>query len=519
MADIQLHNQTAPAIEMRGISKRFGHVVANDDVHFDARFGEVHALVGENGAGKSTLMSVLAGVYRADSGSLAINGKTVDFKSPRDAIASGIGMVYQHFRLVESFTVVENVALGDADTPIRLELRQLADTLRDLGKRFGLDVNPEARIWQLSVGEQQRVEILRLLHRGARILVFDEPTAVLTPHESTSLIKTLREMAAQGFCVIFISHKLNEVLAVADRITVLRRGRTVATKDAATTSRAELAQLMVGRELASTLLTERYVTDHEMREVRLSASGLEAMSDSGLPALRSVSFEVHGGEILGVAGVAGNGQRELAEVLTGLRPAASGSFRINGLEMTNQSPAKIARAGVAHVPEDRIGTGLVRGLDLAGNAILRAYRKHPIARKTIISRRSVAHFADRLIASHNVQPASRTARMRDLSGGNQQKLLIGRELAMNPTVMIAVHPTRGVDVGASEAIHAAFRTLREQNAATLLISEDLDELFELCDRIAVLYDGAIQGTVPADRARLDEIGLMMAGGAVEYILA
>ena len=519
MQETQPHNPKPPAIEMRGISKRFGHVIANDDVHFEARFGEVHALVGENGAGKSTLMSVLAGIYRADSGSLSISGQGVEFTSPRDAIASGIGMVYQHFRLVESFTVAENVALGSEDTPIRLELHQLAGTLRQLGKKYGLEVNPDARIWQLSVGEQQRVEILRLLHRGARILVFDEPTAVLTPQESTSLISTLREMAAQGFCVIFISHKLNEVLAVADRITVLRRGRAVATKDAATTTRAELAQLMVGRELAATLLIERHVADHETRDVRLSVRRLEALSDIRLPALRSVSFDIHGGEILGVAGVAGNGQRELAEALTGLRSVSSGSFSINGVEMTNQSPAKIARAGVAHVPEDRIGTGLVRGLDLAGNAILRAYRSRPIARGPIISRWSVAQFTDRLIASQDVQPAERTARLRDLSGGNQQKLLIARELAMNPTVMIAVHPTRGVDVGASEAIHAAFRALRDQNAATLLISEDLDELFELCDRIAVLYDGAIQGIVPADRGRLDEIGLMMAGGAAEHIPA
>jgi simple sugar transport system ATP-binding protein len=504
---------------MLGISKRFGHVVANDGVSFDARYGEVHALVGENGAGKSTLMSVLAGIYRADSGSLAVNGQNVEFKSPRDAIASGIGMVYQHFRLVESFTVAENVALGAEDTPILLELRETAEKLRQLGKRFGLEINPDAKIWQLSVGEQQRVEILRLLHRGARILVFDEPTAVLTPQESESLIATLREMAAQGFCVIFISHKLTEVLTVADRITVLRRGRALATREAESTTRAELAQLMVGRELAVTLLTERHVAGHETQCVRLSVSSLAAQSDTGLSALRSVSFDVRGGEILGIAGVAGNGQRELAETLTGLRPATSGSFRVNGVEMTNQSSAKIARAGVAHVPEDRIGTGLVRGLDLAGNAILRAYRATPISRGPFISRRAVAQFADRLIASQDVQPAARTARLRDLSGGNQQKLLIARELAMNPTVMVAVHPTRGVDVGASEAIHAAFRELRDRDAATLLISEDLDELFELCDRIAVLYDGAFQGIVPADRERLEEIGLMMAGGAAEQISA
>ena len=314
-----------PAIEMRGISKRFGQVVANDDVSFEAQFGEVHALVGENGAGKSTLMSVLAGVYRADAGTLAVSGEIVEFKAPRDAIRlrnsdgvpafSGWWIRSQSLRT----SLLAPKRLPSAWTCVGRQRNS-----GQLGKRFGLEINPDARIWQLSVGEQQRVEILRLLHRGARILVLDEPTAVLTPQESASLIATLRAMAAQGFCVIFISHKLNEVLAVADRITVLRRGRSIATHAAASTTRAELAQLMVGRDLAATLLVERHVARHDTQDVRLAVSGLEALSDSRLPALRSVTLEVRGGEILGIAGVAGNGQRELAEALTGLRPVTSG---------------------------------------------------------------------------------------------------------------------------------------------------------------------------------------------------
>jgi len=502
-----------PAIEMRGVTKRFGATVANDAVDFVARFGEVHALVGENGAGKSTLMSILAGLYRPDAGTLAVAGEAVRFRSPGEAIERGIGMVYQHFMLVEPFTVAENVLLGQAATGPRLETRRVERELGELGRRYGLAVEPRARIWQLSVGEQQRVEILRLLHRGARILVLDEPTAVLTPQEAAGLVATLRGLAADGFCVVFISHKLDEVLAVADRITVLRRGRAVATVGAGETDRRHLARLMVGRDLAS-LVEDHTEEPHEAvapGEVVLELARVRAAGDKGLPALNGIDLLVRAGETLGVAGVAGNGQRELAEVVTGLRRATAGRVRIGGADLTNRSPGEIARAGVAHVPEDRLATGLVAGMDVAGNAILRRYRRPPLARGPFLVPRAVAAFCDRLLAEHDVKAAGRGAKLGTLSGGNQQKLLLARELAGDPRLIVAVHPTRGVDVGAVEAIHALLRAQRARGAATLLISEDLDELLALADRIAVLYEGRVVGTVPPSGADPERIGLLMAG--------
>ncbi len=496
---------------MVGITKRFGSVVANDNVTFSAQKGEVHALIGENGAGKSTLMSVLAGMYRPDAGILRINGQEVALRSPRDAIAHGIGMVYQHFMLVDSFTVTENVLLGQQTSGLNLESETVERELRELSRRYGLGVDPRAHVWQLSVGEQQRVEILRLLHRGARTLVFDEPTAVLTPQESDDLIRTLREMAAEGFCIIFISHKLDEVIAVADRITVLRRGTVVGSVNARETTRPEIARMMVGRELAGTLLHDEDIADHRLGDVVLDLRNVRAFGDKGLPALNGVSFEIHAGETLGIAGVAGNGQRELAEVITGLRHVEDGEISLEGKRITNRHPRVIARSGMAHVPEDRLGTGLVGSLDLSNNAILRNYQDRPIARGPYLAARAIASFTDRLIGDYDVKTPGRSTRLRELSGGNQQKLLIARELAGEPAAIVAVHPTRGVDVGASEAIHDVLRTQRLRGAATLLISEDLDELLALCDRIAVIYEGRIMGIVPSKGADPEMIGLMMAG--------
>ena len=502
-----------PAIAMRGISKRFGPVVANDRVDFDAGWGEVHALVGENGAGKSTLMSILAGLYRPDSGVIEIDGEPVKFRSPRDAIAHGIGMVYQHFMLVEPFSVAENVLLGERRSGVNLETARVERELAELSEKYGLGVDPQARIWQLSVGEQQRVEILRLLYLGARILVFDEPTAVLTPQEAHGLLRTLRGMAAQGFSVVFISHKLDEVLEVADRISILRRGQIVATTTAAESDRRTLARQMVGRELAA-LVEHPAEEPHEAvapREAVLELRGVSALGEKGLPALHDVDLEVRAGETLGIAGVAGNGQTELAEIVTGLRRVTGGSIAINGTPMTNRPAAEIARAGVAHVPEDRLATGLIGGMDLSENAILREYDRPPLCSGPFLSTRAVATFTDRLISLHDVKTPGRWAKLRTLSGGNQQKLLLGRELAGEPRLIVAVHPTRGVDIGATEAIHAALREQRTRGAATLLISEDLDELLALSDRIAVLFDGRVMGVVPARGADAEEIGLMMAG--------
>jgi simple sugar transport system ATP-binding protein len=500
------------AVAMIGITRRFGSVVANDDVTFIARNGEVHALIGENGAGKSTLMSILAGFYRPDAGELRIGGRPVQFRSPGDAIAAGIGMVYQHFMLVDSFTVAENILLGLPDTGIVLDLDEAAAKITDYSARYGLQVDPRATIWQLSVGEQQRVEIIRLLIRGATTLVFDEPTAVLTPQESADLLRTMRSLATEGFCVIFISHKLGEVEAVADRVTVLRHGAVVDTVEAGATDRRALARMMVGRDLAVALLDESGIEpDSASGAVTLAVEDLGAMGDKGFPALRGVSFEVRAGETLGIAGVAGNGQRELAEVITGLRPATAGAVRLSGADITNAHPGAIARSGVAHIPEDRLGTGLVGPVDLSSNAILRTYRQSPIARGPMLATRAIARFADRLINDYQVSPANHAARLRDLSGGNQQKLLIARELAGEPAAIVAVHPTRGVDVGASESIHGVLRDQRARGAATLLISEDLDELIALCDRIAVIYEGTLMGIVTPRAADPETLGLMMAG--------
>ena len=506
-----------PVVEMIDISKRFGAVRANDQVTFQAFAGEVHALVGENGAGKSTLMSILAGMYRPDGGIFRIDGNPVQFESPKDAISHGIGMVYQHFMLVDSFTVAENVMLGQREGSFRLDHHRIERELAELSERYGFQIDPHAYIWQLSVGEQQRVEILRLLHRGARTLVFDEPTAVLTPQESQSLIRNLRSLAEQGFCVIFISHKLDEVLEVADRITVLRRGKVIGSMPRGMTTRVELARMMVGRELAQALLRDQGIESHQMGETRLELSGVSARGDRQQPALDDVSFTVKSGETLGIAGVAGNGQRELAEVITGLRPATSGTIRLGSQSITNQSPRQIARAGIAHIPEDRLGTGLVGALDLSQNAIMRRYRLHPLSRGSFLVRRAVAKFTDGLIEQYDVKSAGRRARLRDLSGGNQQKLLIARELSGEPQAIVAVHPTRGVDVGASEAIHQVLWEQRRRGAATVLISEDLEELLALSDRIAVLFEGRIAGIVDARTATREEIGLLMTGSRIEAL--
>jgi simple sugar transport system ATP-binding protein len=463
-------------------------------------------------------MSILTGLYQPDEGVIEIDGKPVAFSSPRDAIAAGIGMVHQHFMLVEPFTVAENVVLGLPQKGRGIERLETATVERELtalGKQYGLEVDPKAHIWQLSIGEQQRVEIIRLLHRGARILILDEPTAVLTPQEAQGLITVLRGMAAQGFAVVFISHKLDEVLAVADRITVLRRGKTIATVDAEQTDRHELARLMVGRELAAVVEGEAPSNVPLMRtpEPVLSAIDIHADGDRGYPALKGLEFAIHGGEILGIAGVAGNGQRELAEVLTGLRRATRGRVMLGESDITNRPAGEIAAAGMAHVPEDRLTTGLVGTMDLSSNAILRQYKDDPLSKGPFLIDRAIAEFTESLLSEYDVTPARRSSKVGLLSGGNQQKLLLGRELSGRPKAIVAMHPTRGVDVGATETIHRLLDLQRERGAAILLISEDLDELIATCDRIAVIYDGRITGVVDARTANPAEIGLLMTGGA------
>jgi simple sugar transport system ATP-binding protein len=498
---------------MRHITKRFPGVLANDAVDFEARVGEVHALLGENGAGKSTLSNILTGLYRPDEGEIELRGEPVRFQSPRDAIDAGIGMVHQHFHLVEPFTVAENIVLGEHRPEARsfvIRPRSIEKQVSGLGDRYHLGIDPRARVWQLSIGEQQRVEILKVLYREAKILILDEPTAVLTPQEADALFATLRQMADEGRTVIFISHKLHEVKAVSDRVTVLRGGRAVATRETVDATPRELAALMVGREVELSRRIERAVPPGE--DAALNVANVSVKGDRGEEAVRDISFVIRGGEILGVAGVAGNGQRELAEAITGLRAPSQGSLLVHGRSVRVGDPRAAIEAGVAHVPEDRLGTGVASSLSIAENAVLKSYRERPASRGPILSWRAIRANAHDLIERYRVAAPGAHARARDLSGGNLQKLVLGREFAGKPRVLIAASPTRGLDVGAIETVHAYLREAASEGVGILLISEDLDEVMALSDRVVVMYEGALTGEFDPGVATIEEIGLAMAGG-------
>jgi general nucleoside transport system ATP-binding protein len=501
-----------PAVSLRGITKRFPGVVANDGVDFEAGVGEVHALLGENGAGKSTLSNILTGLYRPDEGEIELYGRRVEFHSPRDALDAGIGMVHQHFRLVTPFTVAENVALGDHRAEGRSFLvrrRAIERHVRELSERYGLAVDPRARIWQLSLGEQQRVEILKALYREARILILDEPTAVLTPQEADALFVTLRAMADEGRTVIFISHKLHEVKAVSDRVTVLRAGKTVATVDTAEATPRSLAALMVGREVDVNRRQER---GGEIGAPALELDDLWADGDRGAPAVKGVSLAVNAGEIVAIAGVAGNGQRELAETVTGMRRHTRGTIRVHGRKLRGGDAREAIRAGVAHVPEDRLGTGVAPSLSIASNVVLKSYRRRDVSRGPLLRLRAIRDLALDLIARYDVRTSGPDVPARQLSGGNLQKVVLAREFSGEPRVLVVASPTRGLDVAAIETVHAYLREAASRGVAVLLISEDLDEILALADRVAVLYDGRIVGERDAESAGIEEIGLLMAGG-------
>ena len=501
-----------PAVEMRGITKLFPGVVANDRVDFAAAVGEVHALLGENGAGKSTLSNILTGLYRPDEGQIFLHGQQVHFHSPRDALDAGIGMVHQHFRLVEPFTVAENIVLGDhrgEGRAFRLRPRTTERRVAEISKRYGLHVHPRARIWQLSVGEQQRVEILKALYREARVLILDEPTAVLTPQEAEVLFETLREMAAEGRTVIFISHKLHEVKAVADRVTILRGGRSIATVDASDATPRSLAALMVGRELAGPR------PDQQVRgagDLVLEVEDLSVQGDRGGQAVKRAALRVRAGEIVAVAGVAGNGQRELAEAIAGIRAPAQGRVRVGGRTLRGGDPRAAIGAGVAYVPEDRLGTGLAPSLSIASNFVLKAYREPVASRGPLLRLRTIRNRAVELIRRYRIAAPGPHAPARQLSGGNLQKVVLAREFSARPRVLVAAAPTRGLDVGAIEAVHAYVRDAAADEVAVLLISEDLDEILALADRIMVMYEGAILGEFTSGEADVEDIGLLMAGG-------
>jgi len=496
------------AVEMRGIVKRFPGVLANDHVDFDLRQGEVHALLGENGAGKSTLMNVLAGLYKPEEGNILLNGKRVHFNSPRDAIAAGLGMVHQHFMLVPSQTVTENIILGLSAPRFFLPLDKLDKEIVALQERYGLKVDPKAKIWQLSVGEQQRVEVLKMLYRGAKVLIMDEPTAVLTPQEIDELFITLRGMVAQGHSIVFISHKLHEVLSIANRVTVLRGGKVTASGlSAEGVSKADLAQLMVGREVVFTVQKKPV----KAGDVVLSVENVCAENDRGVPALREFGLQVRAGEIIGIAGVAGNGQSELAQVITGLRKCTCGRVVINGEDIANQDPRAAIKRHVAHVPEDRHHVGSSPGLSLADNLIMKSYREAPISAGWVLNRPVIRKQARTLKQEYDIVAPNIDVQARLLSGGNLQKAILAREMTAGPKLIVAVQPTRGLDVGAIEAVHNVLLREREKGTAILLISEELEEIMSLSDCVIGIYEGRNMGELKAEEATLTEIGLMMAG--------
>ena len=500
------------AVEMRSIVKRFPGVVANDHVDFACQVGEVHALLGENGAGKSTLMNVLAGMYRPEAGEILVSGKRVVLHSPQEAIAHGIGMVHQHFMLVPPHTVAENIVLGLNKPRFLLNLSRIEEQVAALSEQYGLSVNPRAKIWELSVGEQQRVEVLKMLYRGAKVLILDEPTAVLTPQEVEVLFHTLRDMTKRGHSIVFISHKLDEVVAIADRVTVLRRGKvTAANVPAKGTTKAQLAQLMVGREVLFQVDKKKA----QPGDVVLAVEGLCADNDRGLPALREVSLQVRAGEIVGVAGVAGNGQRELAEALTGLRRPVTGKMMLGNVALDSHTQWLNLGRQLAHVPEDRAAFGSVPELSVAENLILKRFYRPPISSGWSINAAAVRQNANRLVGQYQIATPTIETPVRMLSGGNLQKVILARETSERPQLMVAVHPTRGLDIGATESVYKILVEQRDAGAAILLISEDLDELLSLSDRLIVLYEGQIAGEMPAEGADIHTIGLMMAGAKAD----
>jgi simple sugar transport system ATP-binding protein len=498
------------SLEMRGIVKRFPGVLANDQVNFDVRSGEVHALLGENGAGKSTLMKILYGLYQADEGQILINGEPVSIQSPTDAINLGIGMIHQHFMLVESLTVAENVALGlpSSRGPLT-DIQRVSERILELAELYGLQVDPEAYIWQLSVGQQQRVEIIKALYRGAALLILDEPSAVLTPQEVDELFVIMRQMTADGHALIFISHKLHEVIEICQRVTVLRDGRMIGSRPTSETSKADLGNWMVGRDVSFRLEKQ----PAQQGEPRLVLEGVSALSERGTPALKDVSLEVCAGEILGIAGVSGNGQRELAEVITGLRPATTGRVLLEGIEITEFSAAQRTERMLSYIPEERMRDAMIREFTVAENLILREHNKAPFSRSGFLELNQIESHSHDLIQSYNVKTPSQETLVKSLSGGNIQKLVLARELSRRPRVLIAAQPTRGLDIGATEYVHQQLLRQRQEGTATLLISEDLDEILALSDRIAVIFEGEIMGIIPGEQARADQLGLLMAGVA------
>lgn len=499
----------APILELRGITKRFPGTLANDHIDLTLEQGEIHALLGENGAGKTTLMNVLYGLYQPDEGEIFVRGKKLEIHSSIDAIRAGVGMVHQHFMLIPVFTVTENVMLGQEmlRSAVFLDRKAAAERVREISQAHGLEVDPDAYVKDLPVGVQQRVEIVKLLYRQADILILDEPTAVLTPQESNELFKVMRSLVAEGKSIIFITHKLREVLAVADRITVLRRGAVVGSTSPAKADRSKLAEMMVGRAVQLEVTKE----SRPVGELVLEVADLVALDERRHVSVDGISLEVREGEILGIAGVQGNGQTELVEVVTGLRRAVSGRVRILGKDVIGASPRAITELGTAHVPEDRQRDGLVLSYSVADNLVLQTYYLAPHARGVTLRPEAINTAAEKLISEFDIRTPSSQATAGSLSGGNQQKVIVAREFSRPIRLLVASQPTRGLDVGSIEYIHQRILEKREQGTAVLLVSPELDEVLQLSDRIAVMYRGHLVATVEADRVTKEQVGLMMAG--------
>ncbi|RKX74413.1 MAG: heme ABC transporter ATP-binding protein [Spirochaetes bacterium] len=497
-----------PVVEMQGITKRFLDVVANKNIDFSLFPGEICALLGENGAGKTTLMNILFGYYSCDEGKIFIKGEEVSLSSPRDAIKRGVGMIHQHFTLVPSQTVLENVIIGaEPGRWLLIDKKSAREKLIRLQKKFGLLIDPDAEVWTLSVGERQKVEILKALYRNVDILIMDEPTAVLALAEIVELFKTLKALASENRSIIFISHKLHEVMEISDRIVVLRNGEVVAERKTGETNVKELANLMVGRELLERI-EKKEITPGERV---LSVDDLTVLSDRGLEAVKKVSFSLHKYEILGMAGVSGNGQKELAEVLFGIREKSGGKIFIKGKELKDGNPHESIKRGIARIPEDRIDTGLLMDLSVEENLILEVHSTPAFQQRGLFNFQNIHNFSETKIREYNIKTDNRDAPTKTLSGGNLQKVILARELAGEPIVLIACQPTRGLDVGAMEYIHARLLEQRDRGCGILLISEDLDEIFLLSDRIIVIYEGRIIGEADIHQATREQIGLWMSG--------
>ena len=492
---------------MMNSTKLFQGVTANSGVDISIAEGEILGLLGENGAGKTTLMNILYGLYQPDSGAIRINGKNIRIKSPIDSRRQGIGMVHQHFMLIPNHSVAENIALGYDMAPQMFPQRKITDSIRAFALKFNFNIDPSKKIWQLSAGEQQRVEIIKALINGADLLILDEPTSVLTSQETQDLFQNLKEMKAQGHLIILISHKLDEILEICDRVTVLQKGRIVGEAQTADVDKKSLARMMIGRDIIFQIEKEPM----ERSDRVFTVENIVVRDDKDLAAVKGISFDICRNEIFGIAGVSGNGQRELVEAITGLRAVESGKIAIDGNDLTNESVRCIYNSGIAHVPEERIKFGIAPGLCLYDNAILKQHHKKKYSNKLFLAYSKIKQHAQRLVSDFKVMAPSINVQTKNLSGGNIQKLILGREISEDPSLLVASHPTYGLDVGATEYLRKQLLERRRKGGAVLLVSEDLEEIFELCDRIAVMFEGEFMGILNSDDPQLNDIGLMMAG--------